>query len=696
MLALWLLSCVSGLPGAESNTLRLAVGPFFAPVGNDSLHQASQVLPELVVAELSRLPRYQLVEREKVQAVWNEMNLGASGLVERDTVARLGRVLACDWLVSGAFVQAGGRTHVWTKVIDVRTGVVLDLNAAPYEPGAFTNTVAGIAAFLARAGAEPKGRQFIAMGPFVDMNPPFGAPREDWSRRIAALIEKHFLEAGFGVVEMAAVGPIFEERRLEAAGLTGQPDGRVKLQPAFWLVDGGCEWVETAPGQLSVGLRIQKVGGPAQMFRLTEAAGEEMEQAVIATLVRAFTNTNLVAQPTPNAEADLLAARGMELASLRSPFRPNISTGAPLRTQYDSYKRYQEDDKRRLENRNATIATFERTLLRDPKNLEAKSMLGRALLSDPEPARRERGRELLGEIMDLKDPKNAAYIQMIADNIKRREARRRPDDWESLNQILAENPNDLEAKCSMGAALLSLPRASDRERGTKMLAEVVAGDRPDQAERARRLLAEPEKHPAFPDVATATVAARPSANSIPVAALEPEDDFERGRREFFQKQFSKFVPVQFGMDGPRLAKMQRVSVRVNRFDYQGQHYCGIRFTTPAWTDGGLKWMHILAKTEAQKDFGTTTFQWDIISKSGRMQGFETYYNLDVGSYEQLKRQFPHTHTAIMQSLPKEYLKPGQEYAIWFGFKEDDLPDIAFALTIESSNGYFVLGALPIE
>jgi hypothetical protein len=494
LLALLLMPYSATLRGAESNVIRLAVGPFFAPVGNDNLQQASQLLPELLVAELSATPRFQLVEREKIQAVCQELNLSASGLVARQTVATLGRVLACDWLVSGSFVQAGAHTYVWTKVINVRNGIVLDLNAAPYHSGGFTNTVAGIAAFLAKAGSELKGREFIAMGRFVDMNPPLGVKREDWSRRISALIEKHFFEAGYGVVEIAAVGPIFEERRLETAGLTGHPEARVKLQPAFWLVDGGCEWVEAAPLKLGVGLRVQKVGGPEQMFRLTESTGEEIEKSVIATIIRALALTNLVAPSAPIVEADLLAARGMELATRRSPFEPKTSR---VQTQWDAYKQGLEQSKRSRENRSAALATYERTLLRDPNNLEAKTMLGYARLGDPDPAYHEHGKELLREVAASKDPKYVERAQKIlasAEMIVRASQEmspppRRPDDWLSLNQAFTENPSDLEAKCSLGAALLTLPRATDKERGRQMLTEVAAGERADQAERARQLLA---------------------------------------------------------------------------------------------------------------------------------------------------------------------------------------------------------------
>jgi len=509
--ALLILAIAPASLGADSNVLRMAVGPFFAPAGNDTLRQASQTLPELLTAQLSHIPRIHLVEREKAQAVWTEHNLTASGLIARDTVAKLGHVLACDWVVSGSMVQANGHTYVWTKVIDVRSGVVVDLNASRYDFDNSSKTTTDIAAFLEKAGTQPKGRQFIAMGPIVDMSPLLGAKREDWSRRIQAAIEKHFLDAGFGVVEIAAVGPIFEERRLEAAGLTGNPDGRVKLQAAFWLIDAGYEWNQTVPDQLRIGLRVQKVGDSEQMFWLNESLNGGVESAVIAAIQGALTNVN-TATPSPSAEADLLLARAEEIATARplgSSWRPSPlppQQNPRKRTQWDSYKEMQEMMKRGRDNEKANIAIYERTLLRDPNNLEAKTMLGSLLIMALEPATRERGKELLLEVAATQNPSTERanfYIKNADKFLRQREENmasvQRPNDWLSVNQAFAENPDDPEAKCDLAAALLSLPRASDRDRGRKMLTEVTTGDRPDQAERARKLLAEPEKTPAIQD-----------------------------------------------------------------------------------------------------------------------------------------------------------------------------------------------------
>jgi TolB-like protein len=693
--------------GAQPQPVRLAIGPFFGPAANDELRQAAQLIPELLAADLSHVTRYQLVEREKIQTVWNEMHLGASGLVARDTVTRLGSILACDWVISGSLVQAGGKTHVWTKVIDVRDGVIVDLNDTAYEAGVVTNVAARIAAFLEQAGSQPRGRQFITMGPFVDMNPPLGPKREDWSRRLSVLMEKSFVESGFGVTEMAAIGPIFEERRLETAGLTGHPEGRVKLQPAFWIVDGGCEWVEEQPLKLAVGLRVQRIGGVEQMFRFTNAPGEAVEKELLATLTRAMANTNALSNAGPNAESELLTARGKELAERNSPFRSGISR---RRTQWDAYKEEIAQRKKFLENRPAILANYERTLLRDPKNLEAKNMLGYALLLDPDPTKRGHGQELMREIIATRDPKyvdratrhltNAAAYSRAADESAR--TPRRPDDWQSVNQAFNEDPSDLESRCDLGAALLRLPRVSNRKRGRELLAEVAAGNRADQAERARTLLAAPEKYPAIPD----EVRRPPASDQSPKAGaeggpgsevtLQPENELNRMQREFLQAQFDKFVPVRFEKDGSDLAKFQRVPAKDKMFDYQGKHYCGVRFTVPEWADGDFDWMYLLAKSEAQKDFRAATLQCRIISKSGRVNGFGRFNVHNVASYTEMPQHFPYTVQFLHQTLSKAQLNPGQEYAIWFCFEEDNFPDIAFAMTIQSQRGRAQIGILPLR
>ena len=233
--------------------VRVAIGPFFAPVAAASLQPTAQALPELLTVELSRESRFQVLERERVQRLVAELDLSAAGLTSRRSVVRVGQVLACDWLVSGSLVQTGARTLAWTKVIDMRSGVVLDLEAVPVSGDSLAITVSNITQFVAGAGRvrRPQGREFISLGRIVDQRPWLSASRDDWSRRMSAVIEQYGHRNGYGVVEQEEVTALFAERRLAAVG--GQADEPVPLQPAFWLVDGGCKWLEGKPDRLEIG-----------------------------------------------------------------------------------------------------------------------------------------------------------------------------------------------------------------------------------------------------------------------------------------------------------------------------------------------------------------------------------------------------------------------------------------------------------
>lgn len=482
------------LAGAESNPIRLAVGPFFPPVAAKSLHPTAELLPQLLSVELSNERRFALVERDKVQSVLTELNLNASGLTSKSGVAKLGNVLACDWVISGSLVQMEGKTLVWTKVIDVRSGVVRDLEVFPLVHDDVSVTVSNITRFLGNAGSRAKSsqKQFVSLGRIVDIRPWLSGSREDWSRRVSATIERQCLLDGFGVVEMEAMTPLFEERRLAAA--SGQTDEPVKLQPAFWLVDGGCKWIEEKPERIEIGLRVQRVGGKEQRISFTVAPGEAAEKMLVDKLRLALADTNRVApQLVGKAESELMARRAEEMANLRLPFmverRPE-STSDPilkkLQAEFDRITSLEENARR-------TIATMERNLLLDPDNNEIKTKLGGALYLDSDPSRSARGQELLDQVIASKDPKWSPYATRQLNDLfffmdkatAAAKQQQQVKDQYSLELAVQARPSDLEAKLRLGALLLENFHAPGRERAEVFLQEVIALGHEDIAERAR-------------------------------------------------------------------------------------------------------------------------------------------------------------------------------------------------------------------
>jgi hypothetical protein len=187
------------------------------------------------------------------------------------------------------------------------------------------------------------------------------------------------------------------------------------------------------------------------------------------------------------------------------------------------------------------------------------------------------------------------------------------------------------------------------------------------------------------------------------SALANDDDNDNSelnqrierRIKFFQEHFNQFVPVRFEPTTNISSVIQKLKVKEHTFDFEGKHYCGFRFTVPEWSDGDFWWLNLLDKKPYQKDFTTQDFEWYIVPEKGRMTGFSFYSFEEVRSIYSLFQSFPNTVHFFYQKLDKDRFIPGATYAIWFGFKEADLPDIAFTLTIDSNRGHKEFGGLPV-
>ncbi|SPE53207.1 hypothetical protein SBV1_1690007 [Verrucomicrobia bacterium] len=140
-------AAVAGL--AETNPVCLAVVSFSAPAGNQGLQNAATILPDLLTSSLSKDNRSLLVERDRINALWNEWHLTEAGLTSADTVAKLGKALTCDWLVGGWLVQTRTGPQMWVKVIETQSSLVLDLQAMAYDPAEFAATARAVADSLA-------------------------------------------------------------------------------------------------------------------------------------------------------------------------------------------------------------------------------------------------------------------------------------------------------------------------------------------------------------------------------------------------------------------------------------------------------------------------------------------------------------------------------------------------------------------
>lgn len=104
---LWAKQALQKEKGLETTgaSKTLAVLYFHNKTGWSKLDLLQKGLTIMLMTDLSKVKEIQLVERVKLQALVEELDLGVSGLVESENSSRLGRLLGASLLVGGDIVK---------------------------------------------------------------------------------------------------------------------------------------------------------------------------------------------------------------------------------------------------------------------------------------------------------------------------------------------------------------------------------------------------------------------------------------------------------------------------------------------------------------------------------------------------------------------------------------------------------------
>ena len=119
-----------------TNTASAIPAPASAPVqplptavlrfdsSDDALARQGEEIATLLEADLSTSEHALTVEREEIDKVLNEQELGKSGLVSADTAAKIGSLTGAKVLVTGRFFAVGNQYMIVAKIISTETGRV--------------------------------------------------------------------------------------------------------------------------------------------------------------------------------------------------------------------------------------------------------------------------------------------------------------------------------------------------------------------------------------------------------------------------------------------------------------------------------------------------------------------------------------------------------------------------------------------
>jgi len=96
------------LRGAQAPGTTVAVLPFRCACADTSLRPLERGIAELVVSDLAREPALTVLERDRMQAIADEIRLSQTGQVDVGTATRAGKLVAAGRIVNGQIVAGGG------------------------------------------------------------------------------------------------------------------------------------------------------------------------------------------------------------------------------------------------------------------------------------------------------------------------------------------------------------------------------------------------------------------------------------------------------------------------------------------------------------------------------------------------------------------------------------------------------------
>ncbi len=81
-------------------------------------------LQHMLLTELAQNSALRIVERRALKEILEEQDLGATGRVDAQTAARIGRLVGARWVILGGFTDIWGEFQINARIVDVETSEV--------------------------------------------------------------------------------------------------------------------------------------------------------------------------------------------------------------------------------------------------------------------------------------------------------------------------------------------------------------------------------------------------------------------------------------------------------------------------------------------------------------------------------------------------------------------------------------------
>jgi len=123
--------------------------------GKEDFEALERGIAGMMISELSQNPAARVVERQEIQRLVDEQNLGAQGRVDPQTAAKLGKLVGARYMVMGTFVDFYGDFRVDVRLINTETGEVVKTESERMQRDHMFDIIRNIAARLMKDANLP-------------------------------------------------------------------------------------------------------------------------------------------------------------------------------------------------------------------------------------------------------------------------------------------------------------------------------------------------------------------------------------------------------------------------------------------------------------------------------------------------------------------------------------------------------------
>ena len=127
----------TGIAFGGVQPLRLAVLDFSAASANPLDAPLGKGLQAMLTTDLATIPLIQLVERDRLNDIRDELKLSRGKLIDKATAVRIGKLINASYLLTGTYTVVGARMRVDCRLFAVGTGKILLAEKVEGERDAF-------------------------------------------------------------------------------------------------------------------------------------------------------------------------------------------------------------------------------------------------------------------------------------------------------------------------------------------------------------------------------------------------------------------------------------------------------------------------------------------------------------------------------------------------------------------------------